>query len=233
MSPEGFAERYPRLYHMTAAGGWEGIVRHGLMTVEQLLDAHHADEATRERVMFSRRPDQVTLARGVTIRDNKVLSEKALARALTVGLVPRDWYAMLNRRAFLWANPKRLERLLAGRAYRDSSHDVLVFDTLPLMTAHATQVEVTPMNTGAAFMKAVPRGAESFVPLADLPWDEWRAKRGASDAVVEVAVPGGVPEAGRYLIEVRRRRHGEADEVLADHSISQSKVSPSQRRTNL
>lgn len=214
MTPEAFAERYPRLYHMTAAGGWEGIRDHGLLPVAALLDRYGADEATREAVQFSRRTGQVALAPGVTVRDNKVLNEKSLAKALTGGLTPRDWYGILNQRAFLWVNPKRLERLLTGRAYRDSAHDVLTFDTLGLVKAHADRVEVTPMNTGAAFMRAVPRGRESFVPLADLPWDEWRAKRGPRDAVVEVAIPGGVPDAGAYLSEVRRRQAGREDEVL-------------------
>ena len=214
MTPEDFADAYPRLYHMTGAGGWEGIVRDGLLPVAALLDAHEADEAQREAVQFSRRPAQVTLAPGVVVRDNKVLNEKALARALTGGLTPRDWYGMLNARAFLWANPRRLERLLGGRAYRDSAHDVLTFDTLSLVQAHRGVIEGTPMNTGAAFMRAVPRGRDSFVPLADIPWDDWRAKRGKRDAVVEVAVPGGVPDARDHLLEVRRRQAGREDAVL-------------------
>ena len=214
MTPEAFAGHYPRLYHMTAAGGWEGIREHGLLSVRQLLHRHQADEELTERVAFARRPEQVSLAPGVTIRDNKVLNEKSLARALTGRLTPRDWYGMLNERAFLWANPKRLEKLLAGRAYRGDAHDVLAFDTLPLIRAHADRLEITPMNTGAAFMRAVPRGRETFVPLADLPWDEWRSKRGRADAVVEVAVPGGVPDAGDYLLEVRRRQAGRNDEVI-------------------
>lgn len=105
-------------------------------------------------------------------------------------------------------------RRSGGRAYRDSAHDVLAFDTLSLVRAHADRIEGTPMNTGAAFMRAVPRGRESFVPLADIPWDEWKAKRGARDAVVEVAVPGGVPDAASYLLEVRRRQAGREDEVV-------------------
>ena len=214
MIPSDFAEHYPRLYHMTAAGGWEGIRDHGLLAVAALLDHHGADEAQREAVQFSRRTEQVALAPGVTIRDNKVLNEKSLARALTGGLTPRDWYAILNERAFLWVNPKRLERLLAGRAYRDDAHDVLTFDALALIRAYVSSVEVTPMNTGAAFMRAVPRGRESFVPMAALPWEAWRARRGARDAVVEVAVPGGVPDARAYLLEVRRRQAGREDEVL-------------------
>ena len=214
MTPEDLAGHYPRLYHMTAAGGWAGIRANGLLPVEALLDAHGADDAAREAIQFARRPEQVELSPGVVVRDNKVLNEKSLARALTGGLAPRDWYGMLNARAFLWANPKRLDKLLAGRAYRDSAHDVLTFETRPLVTAYADVLECTPMNTGAAFMRAVPRGRESFVPLADVPWDAWRAKRGRADAVVEVAVPGGVPDAARYLTEVRRRRAGREDAVL-------------------
>ena len=214
MTPEDFAGHYPRLYHMTGAGGWEGIARDGLLPVAALLDAHGADDAQREAVQFSRRAEQVTLAPGVVVRDNKVLNEKALTKALTGGLTPRDWYAILNARAFLWANPKRLDKLLGGRAYRDSAHDVLTFDALSLVRAYADVIEGTPMNTGAAFMRAVPRGRESFVPLADIPWDDWKAKRGRRDAVVEVAVPGGVPDARDHLLEVRRRQAGREDAVL-------------------
>jgi hypothetical protein len=214
VTPSAFAAIYPRLYHMTAAGGWEGIRAHGLLTVAQLLERHEADAGLKETVRFSRRAEAVTLAPGVTIRDNKVLNEASLARALTGGLTPRDWYGMLNERAFLWVNPKRLDKLLAARAYRGSAHDVLTFETLPFLEACGSRAEVTPMNTGAAFMRAVPRGRESFVPLADLPFDEWKAKRGRADAVVEVAVRGGVPEAGRFLTEVRRRQAGEEDVIL-------------------
>ena len=214
MTPEAFAERYPRLYHMTAVGGWEGIRANGLRTTRQLLEAHGAGHDLTEAVAFSRRTEQVGLAPGVTIRDNKVLNEKSLARALTGGLTPRDWYGMLNERAFLWANPKRLERLLAGRAYRDSAHDVLTFETLPLVRAYADVLECTPMNTGAAFMRASPRGHDTFTPLARVPYADWKARRGRADAVVEVAVPGGVPDAADYLVEVRRRRAEAPDRVL-------------------
>ena len=113
MTPEAFAEHYPRLYHMTAAGGWEGIKANGLRTTRQLLTDAGADEATVEAVAFARRTEQVELAPGVTIRDNKVLNETSLAKALTDGLTPRDWYGLLNERVFLWANPKR--RLPGGR----------------------------------------------------------------------------------------------------------------------
>ena len=214
MTPEAFAGHYPRLYHMTAAGGWEGIKANGLRTTRQLLADADADEETVEAVAFGRRTEQVELAPGVTIRDNKVLNEKSLAKALTDGLTPRDWYGLLNERVFLWANPKRLEKLLAGRAYRDSAHDVLTFDALPLVGAYRDVLECTPMNTGAAFMRAVPRGRDTFTPLARVPFDDWKAKRSRADAVVEVAVPGGVPDAGAYLLEVRRRQAGRDDEVL-------------------
>ena len=214
MTPRAFAEIYPRLYHMTAAGGAEGIRRHGLLPTAKLLDAHGADAALREAAQFARRPEEVALGPSVTLRDNKVLNEKALAKALTGGLTPRDWYGLLNERVFLWANPKRLDKLLAGRAYRGRPHDILTFDTLPLVTAYADRVEGTPMNTGAAFMRAVPRGRDTFVPLADIPFDEWKAKRGQRDAVVEVVIPGGVPDAADYLLAVTRRQDGEPDETL-------------------
>ena len=214
MTPEAFADHYPRLYHMTAAGGWEGIRANGLRTTRQLLADAGADAATVEAVAFGRRTEQVSLAPGVTIRDNLVLNEASLARALTGGLTPRDWYGVLNERAFLWANPKRLDRLLGGRAYRDAAHDVLTFETLPLAAAYADVLECTPMNTGAAFLRAAPRGRDTFTPLAEVPWEDWRKTRSRADAVVEVAVPGGVPDAARYLVEVHRRQHGRGDTVL-------------------
>lgn len=214
MTPDAFAAHYPRLYHMTAAGGAEGIRANGLRTTMQLLEASDADAAMVEAVAFSRRPAEVVLAPGVTIRDNKVLNETSLAKALTGGLTPRDWYGLLNERVFLWANPKRLDKLLAGRAYRDRAHDVLTFETLPLVSAYADVVECTPMNTGAAFMRAVPRGRDTFTRLADVPFEAWKAKRSRADAIVEVAVAGGVPDAASYLISISRRQSGCPDEAL-------------------
>ena len=214
MTPDRFAQLYPRLYHMTAAGGWTGIREDGLIPVAGLLDRLGADAATREAVQFSRRGEQVELAPGVVVRDNKVLNEKVLARALRDGLTPRDWYGILNARVFFWVNLARLDRLLAARPYRGTAHDVLAFDTLGVLRSHAGRVECAPINTGAAIMKAAPRGRSTFVPLAAVPHDAWKAKRGRADAVVEVAVPGGVPDAGDHLVEVRRRRAGEPDAVL-------------------
>ena len=217
MTPEAFADLYPRLYHMTAAGGWEGIRADGLLPVARLLDRQGADPDVRESVQFSRRPEQIELAPGVVVRDNKILNEKALARALRDGLTPRDWYGILNARVFFWVNPARLDGLLAARPYRDRAHDVLAFDTLGVVRSRAGDVECAPINTGAAIMKAAPRGLSTFVPLADLPYEAWRKRRGRADAVVEVAVPGGVPDAGDHLLEVRRRRAGTPGDLLWSH----------------
>ena len=140
------------------------------------------------------------------IRDQKPMSDGALEKCLLDGMKPTDWYQTLNRKVFFWATRQRLLRLLNGRAYRDRTHDVLTVDTERLLAIHADQITLCPYNSGSTIFNPVERGANTFLSIADYPYEDWKQKRG-NDAVVEVAVDTGVPNVDNIVIKVERM-HG-------------------------
>ena len=195
-TPAEFAAVRPRLFHMAEPDAWESIRRHGLLSTSSALDLHGVRGPEREALEARRRPATVRLEHPVhgrlALRDQHPLNERALERCLTGGLRPADWHALLNARAFLWADEARLRRML--RTYRAAPNLVLTIDAAAFLQAHAARIEATRINTGAPFpMKPAPRGRESFVPLADLPVRE-------IPRVVEVTVLGGAPDFARFVI---------------------------------
>ena len=212
------ARRHPRLLHMTEAGNGEAIRARGLWSTRALLDRNAVPAEARAAIEASRRAASVTLPDGAVIRDNGVLREALLAPLLPAGMAPREWYLILNAHVFLWPSERTLERLLGAGAYRHAEHDVLEFDALSLLAAHAPRVRLTPMNTGATGRSRPERGPEAFLPLADWPPTPdapyWSTPSGTPRPVREVAVLGGVADAGRHLLAVTRRRAGRPPRAL-------------------
>ena len=212
------AAKHPRLFHMTEAGNGEAIRARGLWCTSALLDRNGVTGEAREGVEASRRAASVTLPNGAVIRDNGVLNERLLAPLLPPGMAPREWYRLLNAHVFLWPSERTLERLLGAGAYRAAAHDVLELDALPLLRAHAKRVRVTPMNTGATGRSRPERGPDAFLPLAEWPpaasAPYWATPSGKPRPVREVAVLGGIPDAGAHLVSITRRRHGEAPRAV-------------------
>jgi hypothetical protein len=81
----------------------------------------------------------------ITIRDQKPLRIHNLEQVLT-DMPVQQWLDLLNDRVFLWAHPDRLVKLRNARAYRNSSHDILVVDTARLVEAHADRIRLTGWN---------------------------------------------------------------------------------------
>ena len=216
------ARKHPRLHHMTEAGNGEAIRSRGLWSTSALLDRNTVPVEARAGIEAQRRAASETLPDGAVIRDNKVLLEGLLAPLLPAGMAPRDWYLLLNTHVFFWPSNKRSEpgKGLKGllRAYRAAEHDVLEFDTASLLGAHSGRVRVTPMNTGATGRSQPERGPEAFLPLARWPASPstpfWTTPSGAPRPVREVAVLGGVPDAGDHLVSITRRRHGAEPRTL-------------------
>ena len=215
MTPERFAEVYPRLYHMANAAAWPSIQRHGLLSTSALLDLYGVTGPERERIERQRRPAAVPIAHaeyGETfINDQRPMTDETLGPAL-IDMTPSEWYAHLNSRVFFWVGEARLERLL--NTYRDRDKIVLVLDTARVMARHAAQTMLSPINSGFSLRYAVKRGRGTFLPLAEYPFEEWAKKRGRADAVAECTVLGGVQEVEEALVELRdsapRRRPARA-----------------------
>ncbi len=205
MDPDQLIELHPRLFHMAHHAAWPGIVAHGLLSTEALVDKFEITGPARSAILDQRRPDNVHIEHSehgtAVIRDNKPMTDSALLQCLTDGITPTDWYRTLNGRVFFWVLQDRLDRLLAARAYRDSSHLVLEFDTAKLLGAHSASVRLSPINSGSTVYKPVPRGHATFQTIDAFPYEQWRAKgRGKRGAVVELAVCYQVPDAVDFLI---------------------------------
>ena len=208
MTPEDLAARHPRLFHLTFAGAWDGILARGLLSTSRLLDLFEVVGEDRRRLERTCRPAATPIrhpAYGTAVlNDQTPMSEAALARCLDDGLTPADWLGLLNRRVFLWADEAGLSRLAGAKANRGRAVEVLVVDTLGLARAHAERIELSPINSGATLRKAARRGTATFTPLAELSYDQWRRKRGRLDRILEVTVLDGVPDVARYVTDVRR-----------------------------
>lgn len=191
MDHEQLIERFPRIFHVTEAGGWEHIRRHGLLSTSALLDLYGVPEHMRSGIEASRRPEEVVLDDPVigraVIRDNRPLRLDILRRCLAGS--PEDWFRLLNRRVFFWATERRLQNHLRAQGHRGRPREVLAVDTRRLLAREGESVRLCAFNSGSALYPNAPRrGPETFVAVGDYPFDHWRAKRGASEAVAEVCV---------------------------------------------
>lgn len=211
-------ELHPRLFHMADAASWPGIRQAGLLSTSALLDRFEIAGPARQAIEGMRRPESVAVKHPLhgraVIRDTKPMTDAALRRCLR-GLEPEAWYRMLNRKVFFWLTPGRLARLLGAAAYRDQEPCVLTVDTASLVAAHHDRITLSPINSGSTIRKPQPRGADTFIPISDYPFEQWRRKRGATkEAVVELTVDHAVPDIMTHTLRVDRMKGGKVLQVL-------------------
>ena len=208
----------PHLYHMAMRQSWPSIQRHGLLPTSLLLDLWNVHGTQREDMTTRRRPKSVTVLHpehgNAVVRDQIPMHDHQLEKCLRDGLTPRDWHEKLNERVFFWLTERRLERLLCAAAYKKDEHVVLKVATASLLAKHHDRIELCPMNSGCTMPFAHPRGADTFLPIPAYPYAQWRGKRSAREAVVELTVLGGVPDIGEHVEEVTVRRCGATIKTL-------------------
>ncbi|WP_458097295.1 DUF7002 family protein [Roseomonas sp. WA12] len=208
----------PVLYHMAERGSWPSIRRHGLLSTSALLDLYGVTGAARTALEAERRPEGVLLEEPglgrATIRDQKPMDDAGLRRCLQDGLTPEDWYRLLNGKVFLWPSRERLSRLLSAKPYRLLEHDVLELDAASLVREYIDRITLSPINSGTTRPFPVPRGRDTFLPVAEYPYAAWRARRRRGERVVEVTVEGGIAEVERFTFRVTRMRGDEVIETL-------------------
>lgn len=197
---------FPRLYHMAEPGAWPSIKRHGLLSTTALLDLFEISGNQRRQLERQHRPESVLLTHAAhgtaVVRDQKPMSDSALHKCLQDALTAEDWYLTLNAKVFFWLSRERLTRLLTARAYRDRRQTVLELDSQALITDYRSKILLSPINSGSTIMNPQPRGLKTFLTIEEYPYDLWRKKRRRSDAVVELAVIGGVPNISEYVLKV-------------------------------
>jgi hypothetical protein len=216
MTPDELITNYPVLHHMAEHNSWPRIQELGLRTTAQLVEACNPDAAIRTAILNQRRPESYKLthpvAGTITVRDQKPLM---LHNLKLTDVTVQGFLDLLNNRVFMWTTPERLARLLGARPYRKSVHDVLVFDTAHIVDAYGENIGLTSMNTGATiFPSAPPRGAESFMSIADYPFARRRRGRKLEDALVELCVTGGVDNVKDFVIRVERRKGADVIETV-------------------
>lgn len=134
------------------------------------------------------------------------MTESALLKCLEHPVKPRDWYRILNQNVFFWLDEARLNRLLGARAYRSKHHCVLTIDSHALITVHSKDILLSPMNSGSTIYRPLPRGAKTFSPIADFPFEERRASRAVENTVVELLVKYSVPDVSNFVLKVEERK---------------------------
>lgn len=212
MNPEALADLHPRLFHMTADGAWPHIRRHGLLSTAAILDRVGVEGTLRRDLEETRRTESVVLETDTgdrfVLRDQKPLHLGKLERCL-VDMTVSEWILLLNRKVFFWPSRQRCEELLGAQAYRDKAHTVIEVETAALLTAYRESITLSRINAGSVLYNPPKRGAFTFVPLGEVPFDEWRRKRGRSRAVAEVAVEYAVRDVADLATEVYRVAAGQ------------------------
>ena len=178
------------------------------MSTQSLLDYAGIHGEQYHRIGRQRRLERVQLAEGVTIRDQKPLSTRALSACL-VGMDPAGWYALLNTYVFFWFDIGRLNRQRS--ACRGIPQVVLIVDSARLLVAYGSCAVVTPINTGNTRRRAARRGEATFVPYAAWLTSRWNSEvtalrhcpRRANHKPVELAIPDAVPDIMNFVCETR------------------------------
>jgi hypothetical protein len=170
----------------------------------ELLELYEVLDPTRTELLTSQRRESVPLAHALhgtaTLRDQKPLSEKNLARCLT-GCDAATWYRVLNERVFFWLDRQRLKTLMSAAEYSGKLHTVIQVDTAELLRRHEERVELAHMNTGNTRPFPHPRGPSTFQAMADYPYER-RGRLPDYSAVVELTVLGGVPDLRDFVLRV-------------------------------
>lgn len=196
--------KYPRLYHMAESDSWPSIQRHGLLSTSALLDLFEVEGDDRAKIESEWRSESVVIKHpehgSAIIRDQKPMPPETLVPQL-IGLVPTDWYELINRKTFFWTSEQRLRRLLTAAAYRSRSHDVIEVDTQALLDRYQDDVTLAPFNSGvSSFGPSFPRNANTFECIDDFNIGAHR------NGVVEFAVEYSVPDLIDLAISVEQWR---------------------------
>ena len=198
MRVERLVAKFPRLYHMAQDGSWPSIAAHGLLSTSALLDLYGVLGEERATIESAWRPASVALSQPslgpVVIRDQRPLRPDLLARCLTDGMTPAQWYGLLNARVFFWVSEDNLRVLRNAVAYRDDPQSILVVDTATLLERHLDAIQLSSINSGSILRGGAARGSRTFRSVEEHD----------SHRVVELAVLRAVPDIADLVLRVER-----------------------------
>jgi hypothetical protein len=215
---EELINNHPYLYHMAEVGSWPTIQEFGLMTTESIVRSSSLTREEIQEVLSTRRANSIRIPHptlgNVVIRDQGPLNLANLDLGASGGTV-EEWLYELNSRVFFWLHPAKLSQLLKARRYRNFEQDVITVDTRSLLDNYGSAVRLSPINSGATIYPNAPqRGAATFMTIEEYDYKVRRRARGAVDAIVELAVDGGVPDVRNHVVDVRRMKADDVIEIL-------------------
>ena len=177
--------RYPEVYHMAQMGSWPSIQMHGLLSTSALLDLFEIQGAERFKLESQWRPQSRKITHPVhgsaVIRDQWPIPDNELKKVL-IDMETREWYELINRKTFFWANWDGLAMMLGAINYRDKPHSVLAVDTLSLLDRHMQEVTLTDQNSGSVYSKKL-RGRDTFRKVSEF------SSRWVDELAVDYSVP--------------------------------------------
>jgi hypothetical protein len=195
------------VFHLAEAANWISIQRLGLLSTSALLDLAGIQGKERDRFEGQHRPAHTELPNGVQIRDQKPMFPLALTRSL-IGMIPEEWYRLLNSKVFFWLDPARVDR--QRKACEPRPQVVLVVDTQKLLAQYDQKVTLSPINTGNARRRPALRGRGTFVPYGVWMESAWsseaaglhRRARARSHRPIELTVHDAVPDIMNMVVQV-------------------------------
>ena len=198
---EEIITRHPLLYHMAEPGTWENLQRQGLLSTVALLRLFNVGEPQRSDVGSRYRGSRVVIRHCdygcAVIREQTPMPPGKLRLALT-DMDPSEWYTLLNGKVFFWSTESRLVSFLRARSHRDRPHDVLTVCTRSLVEQYATEITLSPINSGTVRVPTHRRGSDTFQTIAEY------ACRTKPECFAELAVEGCVPDMERHTLSVDR-----------------------------
>jgi hypothetical protein len=154
------ARRFPNLWHVTFAGGWNGIQRHGFLRTIDVLPGCCGAQRTE--------PTSVELADGTQIMLRDQLRTRVDPTRSLDAITPSEWWRLVNSRVYFFCREREVDRLVGSYLGRQLAQEVIKLRTKPALEVLTDQVEVTTVNVGVFPRTRGPsRGRNSFVPLAD------------------------------------------------------------------
>lgn len=172
MEIEKFIERCPFLYHLTSKQNAKSIIEGKVLySANTLIDM--SKNKTDKEVKTHKRFKHYLLNiddNEILLRDQRPISEKALAKCLTDGWSVADFLFHLNNRVFMWPNLDRLSRHF--KRYENEEPIIFRFPSKEMLLANP-HVKFARLNTGAtrpnSYLGGVApeRGSKTFLAAMD------------------------------------------------------------------
>ncbi len=169
-----FILRNPHLYHLTDAGNLIGIVADKrLMSAVAMIESLAPDSVG---LLRTKREAHVQLSAGsrfYSIRDQRPISMKALAKCVSNDITPEQYLFLLNQHVFFWPSISRLERHY--RRYQHEQPVIIRISTSALFERNPEKALFSRINSGATRANsylggvAPERGWHTFLMAEDYP----------------------------------------------------------------